>query len=532
MLRTSNDMTATLDDALGKISRFSRKSGVKGSKAETIQVTIEDVRAIRKDLLADFSAWQSTIEEKMGNLASSQQQILKATETITKEAIGINAAAKDIEHKVTKVNATTDQIANTTKTYKEALITQSSKFAGTTADLKLADSVERKAKQILVDIHSDDLVGKSLSEIRDKANSAIEGIDDPLDRPEKVEVLTVTTMRNKAILLQLNSKQAAVWLRDPANEANFAAKFAKDSFFVDRNYNIIVPRTPIIFDLKNDAHIREVEEANNLDLNSIRKARWIKPAARRREGQTHAYAILTITSLSAANQLIRGGITICGTNSSPTKLKHEPMQCLRCRGWGHFVAQCLNENETCGACGEDHSTKDCNNTSKRFCVSCKSNMHASWDRNCPEFTRRCQEYNDKFPENKLPFFPTDEEWTLTPRPDRIPANDRFLARYAVNSLPTAAMSKRPQQQNQARSKDKRQGKQAVTTKQITQVDDTNSIEKYFTRSQPSASSSGTARKVGELLGPGYAEEPADGVDIYQLVQQHGNTIPASILGWN
>jgi hypothetical protein len=200
--------------------------------------------------------------------------------------------------------------------------------SSTTNDLKLADSLERKVKQILVDIHSADLEGKSLTDIRDRVNAVIEGISDAHECPEKVEVITFSNMRNKAILLQLNSKQAANWLRDPANETVFTGKFTKDSYFVDRNYSIIVPRTPITFEPKNVKHLHEIEEVNNLDLNSIWKARWIKPVARRRNGQTHAYAVLTITSPEVANQLIRGGVTICGMNSLPIKLKHEPLQCL------------------------------------------------------------------------------------------------------------------------------------------------------------------------------------------------------------
>ncbi len=81
----------------------------------------------------------------------------------------------------------------------------------------------------------------------------------------------------KMMLLQLNTKQAANWLRDAGVETKFTEKFAKDSFFVSRNYNIIVPRMPIIFNPKNEEHLWEIEKCNNLNPNAIRKARWIKP---------------------------------------------------------------------------------------------------------------------------------------------------------------------------------------------------------------------------------------------------------------
>jgi hypothetical protein len=90
-----------------------------------------------------------------------------------KKVGGINAATKEIENKVIKVNDATDQISSTTKTYKEALLTQPSQPTGATVDHKLMDDLERKAKQILVDVHSDDLNGKSPIEIKNKANKAV-----------------------------------------------------------------------------------------------------------------------------------------------------------------------------------------------------------------------------------------------------------------------------------------------------------------------------------------------------------------------
>ena len=82
-------------------------------------------------------------------------------------------------------------------------------------------------------------------------------------------------------------------------------------------------------------------------------------------------------------------------------------------------------------CGKEHRTNECTNKDKTFCVSCKLDSHASWNRDCPEFRRRCGQYDDNYLENSLPYFPTEEEWTLTPRPSRLQQEERFPARYAV-----------------------------------------------------------------------------------------------------
>ncbi|KAF8258422.1 hypothetical protein EI94DRAFT_1546010, partial [Lactarius quietus] len=86
------------------------------------------------------------------------------------------------------------------------------------------------------------------------------------------------------------------------------------------------------------------------------------------------------------------------------KLKYEPKQCMKCRKWGHFAAECKAQADICGTCGDQHKTKECNVEDKRYCVSCRSNTHASWNRNCPEFLRKCVEYSSFHPENNLAIF--------------------------------------------------------------------------------------------------------------------------------
>jgi hypothetical protein len=520
---------------LSNLSRYASKAGVKEGKKEIVQISIEDVRDMRKKFLADLSGNYAALEGKIASIAANQEQILKVTDSLTKNAEGISTAAKGIEDKVAKVNDATAQFASTTRTYRDALAAQPNHPPTTMIDLKLKDDLARREKQILVVTPSDALGGKSLTEIKSKAEEAIAEMEDVRDRPEKVEVETVSITHSKAILLQLCSKEAAEWLRDPLIETKFTAKFAKDSLFIDRSYNIIVPRTPITFDPSNTEHLRELEECNNLDTNTIKKARWIKPVNRRREGQAHAYATLTLASPTTANDLIRNGIRICRVKTQPSKLKREPLQCLRCRGWGHIAAQCLNDCDTCGACGEQHSTNDCNNPNIRFCVSCMVDTHASWDRGCPEFIWRCEIYNGRYPENNLPFFPTNEEWTLTTRPDKIPLENRFPQRYAVNNIPSKSAPRRTQQQNQKRTKPKRQNARAAPTKGSAQNGDANTIDKYFPSSQTNAVASSSTREEGEPSGPSWRDEPAnnEGNFIEQLIGDTlATTPPLRIPGWS
>ena len=115
---------------------------------------------------------------------------------------------------------------------------------------------------------------------------------------------------------------------------------------------------------------------------------------------------------------------------------------MKCHKWGHFASECHASADTCRTCGENHTTRDCNDIDKRFCVACKVTDHASWDRACPEFQRKSMQFNKMHPENALTYFPTDESWTLMARPDRIPLEERFPSQYAVGSLPPPSSTRR------------------------------------------------------------------------------------------
>ncbi|KAI0289631.1 hypothetical protein BC826DRAFT_1030544, partial [Russula brevipes] len=101
-------------------------------------------------------------------------------------------------------------------------------------------------------------------------------------------------------------------------------------------------------------------------------------------------------------------MNIFGNRVRPTKQKQEPTQCLKCRLWGHFASECIASEDICGTCGDLHRTSFCTSKGRRFCVSCKTSDHASWDRNCPEFLRRCAILDERNPENQMPYFPTDQ----------------------------------------------------------------------------------------------------------------------------
>ena len=185
------------------------------------------------------------------------------------------------------------------------------------------------------------------------------------EKPAKVQVESALRTRKGALVLTLCSKEAANWVRQPMNEIVFTDNFSKGSHIREWLFNLVTPRVPIVFKPDNSVHLREIEEVNGLREHTIRKARWIKPIRRKRVGQTHTFAILSISSADCANLLIRDGAIICNTRIRPTKQKFEPMKCMKCRRWGHFAGECPADEDVCGICGGKHRTSSCQNKDKR-----------------------------------------------------------------------------------------------------------------------------------------------------------------------
>ena len=129
-------------------------------------------------------------------------------------------------------------------------------------------------------------------------------------------------------------------------------------------------------------------------------------------------------------------IYLCARLKSPTTChKLSQFSTLRGNRHSHFTMECLVEKNICSNCGDDHMTKDCPDKNRRYCASCKNDSHVSWDRECPEFKHRVDKMDDIHPKNVLIYFPTDEDWTMHSRPQRIKLDERFLAKYVVASLP-------------------------------------------------------------------------------------------------
>ena len=298
--------THTLEEktkiALSKMKLLAMQGSEQNSTAAGQQEFIASMKALHNFLKADLEHWHNSIKAKLEHIVADQSKILALTENTAKDTETLKAASAEMKTSLGKVNISTAKVVDTAVSYCDALLakgTSPSPPHATSVDHRVISDMERKAKQVLIIYHNEEVENKSQTDLKDKANEIIASLSS-LSPPTGAKIENMMKLCNGGAILQLNNKEAANWICKFKVEAEFTKAFAEASYFKDRQYSILMPRVPLMFDPSNKAHLREIEETNGLSPSSIIKARWIKPEYRRSAGQQLAHALLTITSAEIA----------------------------------------------------------------------------------------------------------------------------------------------------------------------------------------------------------------------------------------
>src|SRR5712675_3174412 len=124
--------------------------------------------------------------------------------------------------------------------YRDTLLAKPNQTNRMGVDPKILSDLERKAKQILVGVHGSDgdaLLSKSLTEIIGKANDALTPIEDSA-KPKEVKVVAALKTRGKTLLLTMNSRSTADWVREMDIEMKFTDAFSISLHVRQRTYNL------------------------------------------------------------------------------------------------------------------------------------------------------------------------------------------------------------------------------------------------------------------------------------------------------
>ena len=337
------------------------------------------------DVTTDFlDATVNSMHSAIDNMATMKEE---QTLLLTQQHNAFQQSLATLETTTAKVSLTMPNLPAAATPYRDALINVSASRPANhpMIDPQTTQQILTQSKRVLIDIDITITKNTSISSICDLANETAANLKPPTELSIAIE--EVTRLRNGAILLHLNSKEAADWVRSQEIRSIFAEGFSFSATIKDRGYPIMIPAVPFSFHPSEPHDLRELEERNRLPPSSIISARWLKPPSHHTEDQTHGHCTITLNSAESANITIRDNITIAGKRVHPSKLKKEPLWCLRCQRWGHRAIDCSSHLDVCGTCGQDHHTSDCVTYDIHWCVSCKDTSHCSWDRRCPSFLR-------------------------------------------------------------------------------------------------------------------------------------------------
>jgi hypothetical protein len=306
-----------------------------------------------------------------------------------------------------------------------------------------------RAKQILLTktpgMASQGLDSLTPETIVAKANIALDLIKSTHnDAPKDIKFMGAKQFLKGDILLDLNSAEAATWLRTPKIKTEFMQGFGAMSDIKDREYSCVVENVPISFEPSTNS-LSSVERQNDLSAKSILLGRWIKPKEKRFEGQRTAFMIIAFRTAEDANKAILNSIYVAGKRCIVRKLLAEPRRCFKCHviGARHVAATCKEIAERCDICGGVHPSNTCSlrneHPSKQFCINCNTRGHPTRDRLCPTYLHHTKTLNERMPENLYKYFPTDDpaSWELTgptsQHQDPTPQSDNAEGWTAVHS---------------------------------------------------------------------------------------------------
>ena len=271
----SDKLDAASKQNLVGIVKIAREAEAKEKDRNNGEVEQVKVSAIREAIRIDLVEMHNSLENQIVIAKEKCSMTLDNTSKILEQVVEAKTDAKDLAYKVNKVTDAADKIASDTSSYRNALLSKPTPSNKSNADPRILSDMECKAKQILVDIFDKDdnnILSKSLTATIEKANEAIAEIQDA-SKPKDIKVVAALKTRGQAVLLTLNSKEAAKWIREPGTKEEFANKFSTEAHIRERTYNLIVPRVPITFEPCEDKHLHEIEEANNLSEKAIRKVK-------------------------------------------------------------------------------------------------------------------------------------------------------------------------------------------------------------------------------------------------------------------
>ncbi|KAF9037469.1 hypothetical protein BJ165DRAFT_1332131, partial [Panaeolus papilionaceus] len=217
-------------------------------------------------------------------------------------------------------------------------------------------------------------------------------------------------VRNGGMRMLINTQEGALWIKTEG-KATFLERMGGTAVMKEKTIKIIVDFVPIDFNPEDEESVRDLEQYNRLERNSIANATYFKKSINRTSWQKTATLLVAMRSAEEANKLLEGGIAIMDEDLAVRKKVAEPEVCNNCQAPGHYAGQCTNQM-CCSKCGgEGHNFRSCRNTAEISyqCKNCGGKGHGPRDdRKCPWYIGEVKRLGEMYPCNNRRLFATED----------------------------------------------------------------------------------------------------------------------------
>ena len=198
------------------------------------------------------------------------------------DSTAIQRAINNIESAAAKVETSTTVLANTSTSYKDALLctVNSTPADSPLLDPRITQHVLLQAKQVIVGFEEVTEIKCSLASLKEHAEATIQILVEKMSVPMPrvlIEIEEITKMCTGELLFQFNSKESADWIKESGVRESFAWAIDPMASIRDHSYSILAAFVPLTFQTDNPTHLQEISSRNRLAGRHIISARWVKP---------------------------------------------------------------------------------------------------------------------------------------------------------------------------------------------------------------------------------------------------------------
>jgi hypothetical protein len=200
---------------------------------------------------------------------------------------------------------------------------------------------------------------------------------------------SISHTRGGGYRITFRSKQEREAACSEPHYQTWLEKFSSNLQSVDPEFPIIVHGIPTSFDAHIDSedvlklcqeNWHDPEEGTKgisvLYDYDISRVHWIRnmPVDQLRSTKKYSSLVIYFRDAAIANEAITNQIAVNGIVRRTEKYRALPMQCFKCRKYGHISALCKNDSK-CGFCAGNHLTRDCKCPASTPCATTAQCTH-------------------------------------------------------------------------------------------------------------------------------------------------------------